>query len=628
MRWGCASCSRVVLHGRRRRHEAIGCESDRPRFGRREFLWFSGRLWPAGRLHDVPQVRSQSPEDIQLASIEKQVRLIESVAVPFGMTYVKAEAPALAVGLLNTGADPPPSGSRAELLADMQARQVAHPNELLASPTTSLVIARCYIPPAAQKGDPLDIEVRVPPQCDTTSLYGGWLMETRMKERALLGGQIHDGNVLAVGEGALLVDPQGGADDKVALLRARVLGGGRVLKSRTLGLSIKSDEKSVYVSKQIGDALNRRFHAFSHGTQQGVATPKTDEFVEVVLHPHYRYNIPRYMSVVRSVPLHETPDEQIGRLKLLEKQLLDPITSATAALRLEAVGKLGTPVLEKGLKSTDTEVRFYSAEALAYLDEPSAAKPLAEIARAEPAFRAHALTALSALNDVESSDELRGLLDASSAETRYGAFRALWAMNPRDPFVRGDDMDGRFNFISLTVGGPPMVHVTRSFRPEVVMFGPVPDLQLPLSLEAGKSIVINGRTGSEVTVSRFVVGEADQKRVVSNKLEDVIHAIVELNGTYPDVVHFLQQAKSAGAMSCAIGSRRLAESGAGQRRAQERWKHFLPGGHAAAELVHAADAPVGATAGQARRHQEPIAELTSWQSRLISNSKLAFSDRL
>lgn len=526
-------------------------DAKRPiQLGRREFLWFSGAILLAGCTS--PAVRSQSPEDLQLASIEKQVRLIETVAVPYGMTYVKGEAPALVVGLMNTGADPPPSASRAELLADMQARDVAHPNQLLASPASSLVMVRCFIPPAAKKGDPLDIEVRVPAQCDTTSLYGGWLMETRMKERAMLGGQIHDGNVLALGQGALLVDPQGGADDKVALLRARVLGGGRVLKDRTLGLSIKPDEKSVYVSKQIGDALNRRFYAFSHGTQQGVATPKTDEFVELTLHPHYRYNIPRYMCVVRSVPLHESPDEQIGRLKLLEKQLLDPVTAATAAVRLEAIGKLGIPVLHAGLKSTDTEVRFYSAEALAYLDEAPAAKPLAEIARSEPAFRAHALTALSALGDVEASDELRGLLDASSAETRYGAFRALWAMNPHDSLVKGDPMSGRFNFISLIVGGPPMVHITRSFRPEVVIFGPIEDLKLPLSIEAGKSIVINGRQAGEVTVSRFAVGEADQKRVVPNKLDDVIRAIVELDGTYPDVVQFLQQAKTSGAMTCRL----------------------------------------------------------------------------
>ena len=61
-----------------------------------------------------------------------------------------------------------------------------------------------------------------------------------------------------------------------------------------------------------------------------------------------------------------------------------------------------------------------------------------------------------------------------------------------------------------------------------------------------------GRSGNEVTVSRFAVGEADQKRAVSNKLEDVIHAIVELGGTYPDIVQFLQQAKSSGAMSARL----------------------------------------------------------------------------
>ena len=51
--------------------------------------------------------------------------------------------------------------------------------------------------------------------------------------------------------------------------------------------------------------------------------------------------------------------------------------------------------------------------------------------------------------------------------------------------------------------------------------------------------------GSTVTVSKFAVGQPDQKRVVSNKVDDVIRAIVELGGTYPDVVLALQQAKTS-----------------------------------------------------------------------------------
>ena len=97
---------------------------------RREFFLCGGLLFLAGCAG--PAVRSQSPEDAEMASLEKQVRLIEAVAVPFGMNYVRAEGPALVWGLQNTGSDPPPSPQRAELLADMQARGVVNPNTILA----------------------------------------------------------------------------------------------------------------------------------------------------------------------------------------------------------------------------------------------------------------------------------------------------------------------------------------------------------------------------------------------------------------------------------------------------------------------------------------------------------------
>ncbi len=67
-------------------------------------------------------------------------------------------------------------------------------------------------------------------------------------------------------------------------------------------------------------------------------------------------------------------------------------------------------------------------------------------------------------------------------------------------------------------------------------------------LEAGKSIMIKA-AGDKVTVSKFVVGQPDQKRVVSDKVDEVIRAIVELGGTYPDVVQALQQAKTCHALA-------------------------------------------------------------------------------
>ena len=169
---------------------------------------------------------------------------------------------------------------------------------------------------------------------------------------------------------------------------ALVLGGGRVLKSRPLALVLKPDHRSVAVSSQIGTVVNRRFHTYAGGTKKGVANPKDDQHIDLIVHPRYKDNVERYMQVVRAIAIKESASQQMARLGLLERQLLDPITAATAALRLEAIGKEGIPVLKTGIKSADPEVRFYAAEALAYLDDKEAAEPLAEAARDVPAFRA------------------------------------------------------------------------------------------------------------------------------------------------------------------------------------------------------------------------------------------------
>ncbi len=494
-----------------------------------------------------PALRSQSPEGLD-EEVESTTRLVGEVARPYGNNYVKVESIALVTGLAATGEDPAPSPQRAMLLHDMQTRGVANPNQVLASPSNAMVLVRGFLPPGAQKGDHFDLEVQVPSRSGTTSLRGGWLMETRLTELAVLGDTIRGGHLLALGKGPILVDPSADRDNHAELVRGRVLGGGTAIKSRSLGLVINPDDRSkavasIRLSVQIGESLNRRFHLFKHGVKEGVAKPLRPEFVELAIHPRYRDNIGRYIRVVRAVPIKESPEEQASRLLQLERQLLDPFSAATAALRLEAIGHDSIPVLLKGIESKDPEVRFYSAEALAYLDETKAAAPLGLSARDEPAFRAYALAALSAMQDVAAYDQLRNLLDVPSAETRYGAFRALWAMNPNDSLVKGEDLGGQFGYHLLGTSGPAMIHVTRSLRPEIVLFGYDQRFLTPLVLEAGKDILVNGDESGKVIVSKFAVGQPDQKRLVTTKVDDVIRAIVELGGTYPDVVLALQQAK-------------------------------------------------------------------------------------
>ena len=491
-----------------------------------------------------PAIRSQSPEIEALAALEADTKLIGDYAAPWGINSQRIERAALVTGLAGTGSDPPPNAQRQSLMADMQARGVVEPNGLLASTSTSLVWVHGYLPPGVRRGDRFDVHVEVPPDCETTSLNNGWLMETRLAEMAVLGSRIRDGHVLGVAEGPLLVDPVStGTLDPVSKLRAKVPGGGVALQSRPIGLILSPEHRSVSMSKRIGDCINRRFHTSVRGSKRGAATPKTDRYIELEIPPVYADNLGRYIRVVRSMAVVEPPGGRHARLDLLRRQLTDPVTAPGAAIRLEAIGREAVPTLRDALESKDAEIRFAAAEALAYLGESTAAPHLAEAANSLRSARAAALAALGTIDDANGIDALRSLLTSTSAETRYGGFRGLWKIDPTSPLVRGDRLGDACSLHVLDVKGPPLVHVTRSRRPEIVLFGTEHPVGAGLRAEAGPSIVVVV-DGPTALVSRFVAGDPDQQSDVPARVETIIRAIVELGGTYPDVVQFLQQASS------------------------------------------------------------------------------------
>jgi len=148
---------------------------------RHSALWIAFTLLAcAGCLN--PIFRQQSPEASLDLPPTPDVTLISEYTHPYGLNFVKIEAVSLVTGLAGTGSDPPPSPQRAALLDDMKRRGVDDPNDVLASPNTSLVLVRAYLRPGIQEGDHFDVEVRVPSRSETTSLRGGWLLPARLTE--------------------------------------------------------------------------------------------------------------------------------------------------------------------------------------------------------------------------------------------------------------------------------------------------------------------------------------------------------------------------------------------------------------------------------------------------------------
>ena len=478
-----------------------------------------------------------------------------------GLHRVVLEGVGLVVGLNGTGGDPPPSPEREALLDDMRRRNVKNAKEILRSPNTALVVVRAYLPPLAKKGDRFDIQVRIPGDDGATSLNGGRLFETILSETAIVPGRGRlKGHIVAKAKGPVLVAPGGNdIEDRAGVLkRGKVLGGGVSLIERDMALYVKSDFRTYRNVTRLAERIGLRFSAYDRvGIKEPMAKAQTDQRILLKVHPNYREDYPRYMRVIQSIAFRESSVAQRVRVKRLERQLQDPATAEKAAIQLEAIGEKGIPVLRTGLKSSELECRFHAAVALAYLNESDGIETLHEAALKERAFRVYAFAALSIMEDPQAHLALRDLMHVhidddgtkyDSAETRYGAFRALWTLDEDDPFIVGTKLRDEFWLHPLETQGEPMVHITVRKRPEVVLFDRDQKFKTPMTIRVGRLLVTSRANSDTVSVSRFTPygDEDDQKKVVSRRIEDAVTTAAELGASYPDVAQLLIQADAQG----------------------------------------------------------------------------------
>jgi len=529
---------------------------------RRQFLCWMLTLTVAGC--QKLSLRSQNPDEEEIKPPE--TRFIKDQVTVSGLHPITIESVGLVTNLDNTGGDPPPSMYRSLLLNDMKKRGIPNPNTLLQSPTSALVLIRAAVPPVIDVGDTFDVEVVLPENGEATSLKGGWLMEAYLSEQVMVpGGQPHPGHALAKAQGPVMLSTGEGDSDSTAsaLKRGKILGGAKYVggltrKGRFLGLYVRSDLRSVRTTKKIADHIGKRFHYHEHGIKKPLATAKTDQHIELRVHPRYKENYIRYIHVIRNIALVESGPERQERMERLRKSLLVPQTAMQSSTELEAIGPESAVILKEGLKSPDFECRYYAADALAYLGDGAGTQILADAARYEPAFRIFALAALTTLGTPEARECLINLMvvpgkeivdgkehEVSSAETRYGAFRSLWTIDKQDEFLACENMNDEFNLHVIPSQGDALVHLTRFRVPEVVVFGKDQRLSTPVNLNAGRRIMITAPAGSEsVTVSRLHANDAaDQEIVTSTRIADVIRAVSRLRAAYPDVAQMLVQAE-------------------------------------------------------------------------------------
>lgn len=495
-------------------------------------------------------------ETEQKKVIANKGRLVGDLASPSNMSLAKIEGVCLVEGLADTGADEPPSTYATMVLQEMQRdpEKKKSARQKIASLSTAVVLLETVVPPGARKGDRLDVNVALPPGSEATSLEGGYLENARLHEY-MAADIIRKGALNGLVTGRVTLDPELlEREPEIARKKGKIIGGAVVVRPREIWLTVKEEERSAGIAKRIEDVINSRFNYRRNGSKREVAKATGQASrINLVVPDEYRENVNRYVNVVCCISFFETPDENKRRLEELKTKLHNPGTSEFASLQLEAIGPnnaLCVEALRSGLESPTDAVRYHSAMAMAYLniapDRSRTALILAHLARENALLRPSCLAVLGTTlkSSPEADQALRELLSVNSNETRYGAFRALWTRNPADYMIQGTDMNGKFSYHCLNCDGPPMIHVTLSKRPEVVLFAKDKlVLRGNFELDAGPRIAVRSQ-GSDVIVKRYTNG-VDEQRIVTTRLDDVIRAVSDVGGSYAELIEFLVAAKKS-----------------------------------------------------------------------------------
>jgi hypothetical protein len=478
-------------------------------------------------------------------------------------------------GLEGTGGDCPQDSYRDILENDLRKQGLANVRKLMASPDHAMVYVSGLIPPGANKDDPIDLEVILPRGSRATSLRGGilhkcFLTDYDFAERLAPTSDPNGphgllrGHPIVVAKGPLLVGlGSGGEDEASSVKRGRLWGGGRCLEQQSFSLFLK--EQSARLATLVESRINETFlSGYPSDPSSAVAVAKGPNLVALRVPPQYRLNTPRFLRVILDIPympdttalnmpMNPKSSDHRSYRQILDADLLDPARTVVAALRLEALGQISKPALKHGLKSDHPLVRFCSAEALAYLGDPDGGNELAAAVARSPLLRSFALTAMASLDEAVCHVRLAELLaSGGDDEIRYGAFRALQALDKRDKRIAGELLNESFWLHRVASKGSPLLHISATRRAEIVVFGDEPMFKPEFSLQAGEFVVTAPKNSRDCMISRMSLHGGVERRTCSLEVTKVLRNLAGMGCMYPEAVSLLQQADVGGSLTCRL----------------------------------------------------------------------------
>ncbi len=430
------------------------------------------------RARDVPVVTRDVPSVLR--------NTVGSETSMLGIEPVLVSGYGLVVGLNGTGSRDIPAALRAHMDTEMSRMGIGRaggamprvtPGELLDDPNTAVVLVQALVQLAAPEGTRFDVYVSGIPGTSTTSLERGLLWTTELRRGVANPGGPSIPPV-ARSYGPIYTSPFIGAVSAGSTEPGRatgvVLGGGVITAPEKIMLVM--DNPSHARSRAIASAINARFP--QRGDRVKTARGVNEEIIEVSVPLAYKDRIGEFSQLIRYLRIDQGfPDEWARRYCDALKE--SPEMSRDLSWALASVGDAALPFLRQMYNYSEIVPRLGALEAGARMGDVTARPHLEDIVNTgAPAYRADAIALLGRLGpDPKINRFLREQLDSDDLDLRIAAYDAL--EKRRDPAISILPIAGKFR-VDTVPSRKPMVYVTKSKEPRIVLFGEALKLRQPV----------------------------------------------------------------------------------------------------------------------------------------------------
>ncbi len=408
----------------------------------------------------------QATQDIPAETVQPTSKIGSLIRVT-ATDPIQVRGIGVVAGLPGTGSSECPANIRADLekyiWQQVPDKKSVNPRAFIESLDTAVVEVIGSVPSLSSKNDSFNIMVRPLPGTQTTSLDGGYLYTTELKEISRLARveQFTEySQKLATGSGPIysnkMIKPSGENP-------WYVMGGGKSLQKSFVKLILNSPD--YLTANAIRNRINERF-----GPK--VCVPESPSACILYFPPRYTNEKNRFIEIIKSLILTDNDTLRDDYTASAVERLVKEADKNEAEIILEGIGKTAITKIEPLLRHPDEAVRFSAARTMLNIGSDKSTECLRGIAAdMKSPYRLEAIKAIGLGSNLRDAKPLlMGAVAEEDIRVKLAAYEML--LHIESPIITRKVVGGG-NFVidSVVCGGPRIIYAYQQDSPRIVLFG-------------------------------------------------------------------------------------------------------------------------------------------------------------